>query len=182
MPAFGISRRTLGAGMAGAAVIAGLARETSATAAAGGTWLDMVKTQHAMIADTFDKLIAAPGPAARAPLLKKLGYLLTAHSVAEENVLYPAIAMQGMTSDSDRLYIEQAHAKVGNAELNKMARMGSDPGFVDKVRALTAAVLHHAKDEEEADIFPKLMHAMDTAGNARLTTLYREQFESVKPV
>ncbi len=173
-----ISRRTLGVGIAGVAALASMQQATAATMASGGTWFDMVKAHHTLIAETFDKLLAADKPGPRAASLKHLGYLLTAHSVAEENVLYPAIAMQGMASDSDKLYLDQAHAKVGNAGLDMLAK--DDPAFNDKVKALQTAVLHHAKDDEEGNLFPKLMQAMGNDGNAKLTKLYHEQFASIR--
>ena len=179
-----ISRRTLGLGVVGVAALAGMQQAVAQTAAAGGTWMDMIKAHHAMISETFDKLLAARGPAAEAPLLKRLGYLLTAHAVGEENSIYPALAMHGMQAGSDKLYIDQAHAKVGNTELDIMAKMSKagDPAFKDKVRALQAAVLQHAKGDEEADLYPKLMQAAGPEGNRMITMMYRQQFESVRPV
>jgi len=97
--------------------------------------------------------------------------------VAEENVLYPALARYGMTPASDQLYIEQAHAKVINADLG-LAPKGTDD-WLQKVQALRTAVLHHAKDEEEGDLFPKLQAAAGDA-NAELTTAYAREFGLVR--
>jgi len=86
------------------------------TAASAGDGLAIVKTHHAAIAKAFEELLAT-GMKAGAPrdaALKKLAHQLTAHAVAEENVLYPALAMNGMTSESDKLYLDHAHAKVMN--------------------------------------------------------------------
>jgi hemerythrin superfamily protein len=167
-------------GAASLAALAAMRASIVEAAASGGTWFDMVKAHHALIAATFDKILAtSDGQAAeRAQLLKHLGYLLTAHSVAEENVLYPALARMGMTQQSDQLYIEQAHAKVGVADL-EMSPKG-DSAWLAKVTALKAAVLHHAKDEEEADLFPKLMQSAGRAANAKLTAAYARQFGSVR--
>lgn len=179
-----ISRRALGAGAVGVAVLASMQQAVAETAAAGGTWMDMIKAHHAQIADTFDKLLAARGPAAEMPLLKRLGYQLTAHAVGEENSIYPALAMHGMQAGSDKLYIDQAHAKVGNTELDIMAKMSKsgDPAFKSKVQALKAAVLQHAKGDEEADLYPKLMQAAGPEGNRMITMMYKQQFDSVRPV
>ncbi len=179
-----ISRRALGAGAVGVAVLASMQAAVAQTAAAGGNWMDMIKVHHAQIADTFDKLLAARGPSAEMPLLKKLGYQLTAHSVGEENSIYPALALHGMQAGSDKLYIDQAHAKVGNTELDMMMKMSkaNDPAFKGKVRALQAAVLQHAKGDEEADLYPKLMAALSPEENRMVTMTYRQQFDSVRPV
>jgi len=86
----------------------------------------------------------------------------------------------GLTADSDRLYMEQAQAKVVNADLG-MSPAGTTV-WLDHVSALKTAILHHAKVEEEADIFPRLMQSAGPALNAKLTRGYQQQFASVSPV
>jgi len=176
------SRRTLGVGAVGLAALAAMQASIAEAQASGGNWFDMVKAHHALIAGNLDKILATSDSqsAERATLQRHLGYLLTAHSVAEENVLYPALARLGMVQASDQLYIEQAHAKVGNADLEVSPK--GDTAWLDKVTALKTAILHHAKDEEEADLFPKLMQAAGPSMNAKLTADYARQFASVRPV
>lgn len=177
-----VSRRTLMAGAAAALVP--MQQAVAQTAAAGGDWFAMIQAHHLAIAKTFDALLASPatGPK-RAGLLRQLGYQLTAHSVAEENVIYPALALNGMTTESDKLYLDQAHAKVMNTE-TEMAAMKDKAGtaWLDKAKALQAAVLKHAKEDEEANLYPKLRDKLDASMNATLTALYKREFDSVKPV
>ncbi len=177
-----LSRRALGLGTIGLAAFAAMSDAVAQTMAAGGDWFDMIKAQHVLIAQNLDQILATSDSqvAERMRLQKHLGYLLTAHSVAEENVIYPAIARMGMTTDSDRLYIEQAHAKVANADLT-MSPAGTSE-WRDHVSALKTAILHHAKDEEEANIFPRLMQSAGPQLNASLTQHYARQFSSVSPV
>jgi hemerythrin superfamily protein len=177
-----LSRRALGLGTIGLAAFAAMSDAVAQTMAAGGNWFDMVKAHHVLIAQNLDRILATDDGqvAERMRLQKHLGYLLTAHSVAEENVLYPAVARMGLTADSDRLYMEQAQAKVVNADLGM-----SPPGtsaWRDHVSALKTAILHHAKVEEEADIFPRLMKSAGLELNAMLTQGYQQQFASVSPV
>ncbi len=64
------------------------------TEAMKGDWLTVVKAHHQMLERAFDELIdEGTDPSKRPVLYKRLAYLLTAHSVAEENVIYPALAM-----------------------------------------------------------------------------------------
>jgi hemerythrin superfamily protein len=177
-----LSRRALGFGTVGLAAFAAMSDAVAQTVAAGGNWLDMVKAHHTLIAQNLDQILATRDSQAaeRMRLQKHLGYLLTAHSVAEENVLYPAVARMGMKADSDRLYMEQAQAKVVNADLG-MSPAGT-AAWRDEVAALKSAILHHAKDEEEGDIFPRLMTAADPEMNAKLTHGYQRQFASVSPI
>ncbi len=177
-----VSRRALGLGTIGLAAFAAMSDAVAQTTSAGGDWFDMVKAHHALIAQTLDDILATRDDQVgqRTRLQKRLSYLLTAHSVAEENVLYPAVARMGMTTDSDRLYMEQSQAKVANADLG-MSPAGTAM-WRDHVSALRTAILHHAKVEEEADIFPRLMQSAGPELNAKLTQGYQRQFASVSPV
>lgn len=92
--------------------------------------------------------------------------------------------MNGMVSESDKLYLDQAHAKVMDAEVNMQAMMSLPAGSTDwmsKAKALQTAVLRHAKEDEEANLFPKLRDKLDARMNAALTSEYAKQFASVKP-
>lgn len=171
-------------------VIAGLAtallpmrQAVAQTAAAGGDWLSMIQAHHALVAKTFDRLLASEKSTylARERLVRLLGYQLTAHSVAEENVIYPAIAMAGMTSDADKLYLDQAHAKVMNAQVELQARMKDKGDWMTPARTLRDAVLKHAKEDEEGRLYPQLRSKLDASAHAMLTAGYQREFNSVRP-
>jgi len=153
------------------------------TMAMTGGWLEMVQAHHQMIEQAFDVLIESGGNdfSACMALHKRLAYLLTAHSVAEENVLYPALAMCNLQSESDRLYLDQAHAKVMNAVLD-MSNEKCGAAWLDKVSQLKAAVLQHAKVDEEGDLYPRLAKAIDKDTADKLDMAYRREFVAVKPL
>lgn len=119
------------------------------TAAAKGDWMAMVKAQHLLISKTFEEPLASAERTyvARNRVIDKLGYQLTAPSVAEENVLYPALAMAGMLTEADKLYLDQAHAKVMNTQLELLAKAARPPdkSWVENAQALQAAVRRHAQ-------------------------------------
>jgi|GEM_PF-2799862 len=148
-----------------------------------GDWLAMVKAHHKLVAKTFEQMLDSGSRTflKRDAMQHALSYQLTAHSVAEENVLYPALARMGLLTESDRLYLDQGHAKVQNAELALVSEKDESAWF-DKVRTLQAAVLKHALQDEEADIYPRLLQKTDKATNVMLATAYKRHFESVKPV
>ena len=145
-------------------------------------WLELVKGHHSLIESAFDAVLSSVDSPAdiRQQRFRRLGLLLTAHCVAEENVIYPALAMHGLQSESDKLYINQAHAKVMNAVLDMADDKGSD-GWLDKALELKAAVLQHAKDDEEGDLFPRLQAELDPTTALKLGAAYRREFLSVKP-
>jgi hemerythrin superfamily protein len=152
-----------------------------ATEAMKEDWLGLVKAHHQMLEQAFDELIAGGDDLAQRPTLyKRLAYLLTAHSVAEENVIYPALAMHGLQSESDRLYLDQAHAKVVNAMLD-MADEKFGDSWLHKAEELRSAVLAHAKQDEEGDLYPRLVAAIDLPTATKLTVAYRREFVLVKP-
>ncbi|MGZ8259795.1 MAG: hemerythrin domain-containing protein [Caldimonas sp.] len=151
------------------------------TEAMKGDWLKMIEAHHAMLERAFDELIDGGADPERRPLLyKRLCYLLTAHSVAEENAVYPALAMFGLQSESDRLYLDQAHAKVMNAMLD-MADDKLGEAWLERARELRAAVLAHAKQDEEGDLYPRLVSALDLPTASKLSIAYRREFLAVKP-
>ena len=150
-----------------------------ATEAAKEDWLGLVKAHHQMLERAFDELIAAD-LAERPALYKRLAYLLTAHSVAEENAIYPALAMHGLQSDSDRLYLDQAHAKVMNAMLD-MADDRLGDAWLQRAAELRSAVLAHAKQDEEGDLYPQLVAMIDLPTATKLSIAYRREFLAVKP-
>jgi len=179
-----LSRRHLMVATAvGAAAFGSMRDAVSQTAAAGGDWLAMVKAHHLLVSKTFDQLVESQGKlySRRDRLKRLLSYQLTAHSVAEENVIYPALAQQGLVSESDKLYLDQAHAKVMNAAID-MDDARTDAGWYEKVNALRTAVLQHAKEDEEGRLYPPLHQKLDAAMNAKLTQAYQLEFASVKPV
>ncbi len=180
--AFSRRRLMLTAAVGSTAALSSLQAAVAQTAAAGGNWLAMVKAHHLLVSKTFDQLLESRNKTylRRDRLKQLLSYQLTAHSVGEENVIYPALAQHGLVSESDKLYLDQAHAKVQNAALD-MSDSKSDPLWFDKVEALRVAVLQHAKEDEEERLFPQLQQKLDAAQNARLTLAYQREFNSVKP-
>ena len=151
------------------------------TEAMKADWLGLVKAHHEMLERAFDELIDSGSDLARRPVLyKRLAYLLTAHSVAEENAIYPALAMCGLQSESDRLYLDQAHAKVMNAMLD-MADDKLGDAWLQRVHELRSAVLAHARQDEEADLYPRLVAAIDAPTATKLSVAYRREFLAVQP-
>ena len=171
--------------LAGAAALLPLRESVAQTAAAGGDWFAMIQAHHALVARSFDQLLATGDKStflARDRMVRLIGYQLTAHSVAEENVIYPAIARAGMVTESDKLYLDQAHAKVMQSQLELQSRIQEEGTWVQAARTLQAAVLQHAKGDEEGRLYPQLRAKTSASENAMLTALYRREFDSVKPL
>ena len=118
---------------AAAAALTPLRDAVAQSAKGGGDWLAMVKTHHLLVAKTLEEMLASNKAiySRRARMQRTLAYQLTAHSVAEENVIYPALATNGLVTESDQLYLDQAHAKVLNAQI-EMTSAKDEAAWFDK--------------------------------------------------
>jgi len=139
-----------------------------------GGWLGMVLDHHEQIEAAFARVQKAGSANARRSAQKALAVLLTGHSIAEESVLYPALALHGQKSHSGEAYTEQSAAKVQIAALDDLEPMSQD--YLDKLEHLRAAVAHHVY-EEESEWFPTLRKIDDAALHTKLSRRYRDEFE-----
>lgn len=144
-----------------------------ARAAAGaGDWLDLALDQHDQIRAAFEACRTADGAAARLSAMRQLGRVLNGHSLAEEVVLYPAMAKSGEKGHAGLAYTEQTTAKMQMAELERID--ASKPEWADKLEHIRGAVLHHIY-EEESGWFLELKRDYDD--QAFLTRRFREEYD-----
>ena len=104
----------------------------------------------------------------------ELALLLTAHSNAEESVVYPALAYYGHKSDAMAGFTEQAGTKINLGGLEYLDPMSQE--FLDKLERFREAVAHHMY-EEESDRFIGLKQEMSVTDEERLTLRFKEEFE-----
>ena len=150
------------------------ARARARAAAAGSGWLSLTLDHHVQIEAAFDKVRDATSATGRRAAQKLLGAILTAHSIAEEAVIYPGMALTTQKGPSAEAYVEQSAAKVQMAALDDLDPMSQD--YLDKLEHVRGAVAHHVC-EEEGEWFPELRAQADTALQARMSKRYREEFE-----
>jgi hemerythrin superfamily protein len=126
--------------------------------------------------DPFDRLIAehrqvdamlqrltdavdAPN-AYRIALFMRYKRAITKHSLAEEDIVYPALHDEVRDeAGSKSLYEEHAEIKILTAEVEH-ALMDEDPNWQDRVRSLHEALARHMRHEEEEE-FPKMRSVLD---------------------
>jgi hypothetical protein len=150
-------------------------REARAKArAAAGTddWLALILEHHVQIEGAFVAVRAARDLPSRLVAQKELAILLTAHSNAEETVIYPALVHFGHKIHGMAGYTEQAGAKANMGELEYLDPMSQD--YLDKLEHIRGAVAHHMY-EEENDRFLDLKK-LAAAEQQRLTQRFREEF------
>ena len=140
----------------------------------GSHWLSMTVEHHRQIEAAFDSVKAAAGAAARRAAQKELALVLTGHSLAEETVLYPAMALSDQKAHSGVAFTEQSAAKVQLAALDDLEPVSQN--YLDKLEHLRAAVAHHIH-EEESNWFVKLHDTVSSEKQTQLTQRYQEEFE-----
>jgi hypothetical protein len=150
------------------------ARSRAQQAAKPGDWLSLVLQHHVAIESAFAAVKATRDAASRTAALKKLALILTGHSIAEEAVLYPALAGADEAGHATMAYTEQSAAKMQMGLLETIEPLSED--FLDKLEHIRGAVAHHVY-EEEGTWFPELREKVPAADQARLTERYREEFE-----
>ena len=137
-----------------------------------GDWLSLVLDHHRQIEACFEEGRRATAADDRLLAMKKLALILNGHSLAEEVVLYPALAQAGEKMHAGHAYTEQTTAKMQMAELENIAP--STPEWKDKWEHIRGAVLTHIFEEESSwflDLKRKGEH------QDRLTARYIEEFK-----
>ncbi|MBI2261274.1 MAG: hemerythrin domain-containing protein [Caulobacterales bacterium] len=149
--------------------------EASANAraiASHGGWLWQVLDHHDAIRARFAACHQAETAEDRVAAMRELGAILNAHAMAEEVVLYPALAQAGEKMHAGHAYHEQTAAKMQMAEWETIAP--STPEWKDKLKHIEGAVLTHMYEEESS----WFLHLKDKADRQdRLADRYREEFE-----
>ncbi|MBV9511539.1 MAG: hemerythrin domain-containing protein [Caulobacteraceae bacterium] len=148
------------------------ARAKARAAAEPGDWLSQILDHHEEIDQAFTDTKAATTAEARRNAQKRLGTLLTGHSMAEEAVIYPALAQAGKQGHANTAYTEQVAAKQQMAVLEMMDPMSEH--YLDKLGHLEGAVKTHVF-QEESDWFVDMKRDAPAEAQAHATARYREE-------
>lgn len=149
------------------------ARAQARAAATPGSWLAMVLEHHGAIDNAFAAVKQASDTGSRRAAQLELATLLNAHSLAEEVVLYPALALNDEKGHATAAYTEQSATKVQMAALEGLDPMGQD--YLDKLEHIRGAVAHHVY-EEEGDWFLELDRSAGPEVGRQLTQRYSQEF------
>jgi len=150
------------------------ARAKAKAAAKGNDWLKMILDHHVRIEAAFAAVRSASTASTRTTAQKVLGLLLTGHAIAEESVIYPALALNSHKVHASAGYTEQAAVKIQMAALEKLDPMSQD--YLDKLGHIEGAVKHHVY-EEEGNWFLDLKKDASDEDQKLLTQRYQEEFE-----
>jgi hemerythrin superfamily protein len=124
--------------------------------------LEMLRMQHRHVDRLFAQIERALKHDHRValPLVRELASALTLHAAIEEKHFYPTIR----TGETEELvaesFEEHRQLKRALADVVAAAESGSDE-LEARVSVLKEEVVHHAKEEEEAKLFPIVRRLMD---------------------
>lgn len=150
------------------------AHEKARAFAEPGDWLSLILDHHESIEQAFALTRAATSAGERREAQKRLGVLLNGHAMAEEAVIYPALAQAGKQGHANTGYTEQAAAKMQLAALETLDPMSED--YLDKLGHLEGAVFTHVY-QEESDWFLDMKQQAPTSDQARATMRYKEEYQ-----
>jgi hypothetical protein len=142
-------------------------------AAQPGDWFSQILDHHEEIEQAFAATKAASTAEARRAAQKRLGVLLNGHAMAEEAVIYPALAQSGKQGHANTAYTEQAAAKMQLAALETLDPLSQD--YLDKLGHLEGAVATHVY-QEESDWFIDMKQNAPPEAQARATARYAEEY------
>jgi hypothetical protein len=148
------------------------ARVRAKASSSPGDWLCIVIDQHIELEVAFASVKCARDTISRVEAHRMLALLLMGHAIAEEAVLYPALAHLGEKRHSTAGYSEQAAVKVQMAELERLPPMTQR--YVEKLEQIRSAVAHHMY-EEEGTWFIELRRKAPQSDQIKLTQRFQEE-------
>jgi hemerythrin superfamily protein len=119
--------------------------------------ITMIKTDH----QELDRLLEMmrKEPSSRPLVLPLAVAMLTAHSRAEEDHVYPALAEAGEREEAEHGVEE--HHKAEQAGRTLLGKDPEGPDFEESLSEWVSAIQHHV-EEEEGEMLPQLQRALGT--------------------
>lgn len=137
--------------------------------------LDLLTSQHSEVDALFEKLEGGKGD--RQALFTQLADKLAAHAAIEEKIFYPAAMAKG-TEDQLHESVEE-HLQIKRVLADLITKQVDNATFKAKLSVLKEDVSHHAHEEEEEKLFPKMRKAMSEDERAALGNECMAKFEEL---
>ena len=121
--------------------------------------LELLKTDHQKVKALFEKAEATENAKQQKRIFDQIKIELETHARIEETVFYPAVQKHEELKDMVLESLEE-HKQIKTL-LREMENLASDSEkFEPKLKVLMENVEHHAEEEEEEKMFPKLRQIM----------------------
>lgn len=139
--------------------------------------LELLAEQHDEVEGLIDQIEASDDSDEKAQLFREMADKLAAHSAVEEKLFYPVVVTDG-TRDMLMEAVEE-HLAVKRVLADMLALDVFDERFDAKLSVLKENIRHHAHDEEEAKLFPKVRKLMSADELAALGNEMLAMFETL---
>jgi len=128
--------------------------------------LELLTEQHDEVMDLFEQIENTDDSEQKAELFRELADKLAAHATMEEKIFYPSV----MSEETQDLLLEstEEHLAAKRVLADLLALDADDDRFDAKLTVLKEHVRHHAKDEEEGELFPMLRRQLSADERAGL--------------
>ncbi|MFB2977562.1 hemerythrin domain-containing protein [Microseira sp. BLCC-F43] len=132
---------------------------------------DLIRMDHTKVNTLFGEIQSTDDPQKIQEFFGQIYKDLSAHSEAEEQIVYPAV--RPYYEDTQELYQEQAEMKQMLEQIKTLSPSSSN--FKDQVKQLMDAVMHHVRQEEN-EMFPKIRDNFSDEQQKQMAT----EFKTVK--
>ena len=129
---------------------------------------DLIRMDHTKVNTLFMEIENTNDPQKIQEFFGQIYKDLNAHSIAEEEIVYPAV--RPYYSDTQDLYNEQAEMKQMLDQIKSMNPSASN--FKDQVKQLKDAVTHHVRQEEN-EMFPKIRDNFSDEQQKQMATQFK---------
>lgn len=128
----------------------------------------LIRIDHTKVTTLFAQIAGTDDPQKLQEYFGQVYKDLTAHSEAEEQVVYPAV--RPYYTETQELYDEQAELKAKLDEIKAISP--SAPEFKQKIKQLSELVMEHVR-QEESDMFAKLDANFSEAQEEEMATQFK---------
>ena len=128
--------------------------------------LELLKQDHQEVKKLFQQAEGAEGKQ-KIEVFAKIKKALETHTRIEEGIFYPAMEKREELKDMVLESLEE-HKEVKTLLKEMDALVSDSEKFEPKLKVLQENVEHHAEEEEEGKMFPKVRQLFDKAALERL--------------
>jgi hemerythrin superfamily protein len=139
--------------------------------------LDLLESQHKEVDSLIEKL--QKGEGSRRAVFTELADKLAAHATVEERIFYPFV-MSKDTKDMLQEAVEE-HLAIKRLIADMLAIDPDADEFQAKLQVLQEQVAHHAHEEEEKELFPKVRDMFTREERAGIGNEVLALFEELLP-
>ena len=129
---------------------------------------DLIRMDHTKVNTLFMQIQGTEDPQKLQEYFGQIYKDLSAHSEAEEQIVYPAV--RSFYPETQDLYNEQAEMKQMLEQIRSLNP--SAPDFKDNVKRLMDAVMHHVR-QEETEMFPKIRDNFSDEQQKQMATEFK---------